>query len=98
MSSSDSVHAGGETELGSLRLTAPVPVVEVVSAVVAARLLPFEQALGLVLDRDALLELSEVVDARVAAVRGDEERIELINAVLSRFKLIVGDTDVVVKE
>jgi hypothetical protein len=75
-----------------------VPVVEVVSTEVAARFLPFENTLGLVLNGNARAELSEVVDAGVAAVGGNEKGVELIDGKLSGFKNIVGDADVVVKE
>jgi len=95
---SDSVHAGGKSKLGVLFLTALIPVVKVVSTVFSAGRLPLENAFGLVLDDNALLELGVVILAGVTVGGRDKKGVKFVSGVLPRHKFVGGNANVVVKE
>lgn len=74
-----------------LLFVAVVPVIEVVAAVLLVCTLPAEDALGLVLHQDALLELGVVVHAAVALVRVHQHRVQLLPRVLLGHVHVVRD-------
>ena len=75
----------------SIDLSAVVPVIEVVAALILVSSLPLESRLGLVLHHDALLELRVVVSARVAPVLGNLQGVQFFRAVGPRLEFVVGD-------
>jgi len=68
---SDRVHAGGKAEFGSVLLTASIPVIEIVAAIVLDSALPGEETFGLVLHGHARLELRVEILATVTSILGN---------------------------
>ena len=68
---SQSVDSVGHSELVGLALSAIVPVIEVVAAVVLVSILPLPDMFGLMLHVDALFEFSIVIFASVSSVKRD---------------------------
>jgi hypothetical protein len=95
---SNSVHSSAKTQVCGSDLSAVIPVVKVIAAIVTASTLPTEVALGLVLGHDALLELSVVVFAAVTSIHWDQHSIEFILSVNSGHKLIVRYSGIVEEE
>lgn len=96
---SDRVHAGAETQVSALQLTAMVPMVEVVAAMLTASFLPGKRArVSLMIDHDALLKSGVVILAGVATIHRDLHGVQLVLRVLTRQECVIGDANVVVEK
>lgn len=81
---SNGVNSSRQTKVSSLHFSALIPVVKIVTTVLATLRFPREETgFSLMLNHDALLELSVEVFASIALVHSNEHGVELVLCVFS---------------
>ena len=77
---SDTVNCTRHSELMAFLFSAIVPVIEIVATVLLICSFPFQEALSLMLNHNAFLELGIVIFASVSSVQGNFECVQLLLA------------------
>ena len=81
-----------------LGLSAYVPVIEVVPAVLLILSLPLAHRASLMLNHNALLELCIEVSATISTIHGNEKGVKLLTGVLLWLEDVVGDARLVIEK